>query len=326
MAKQNKNSHLAIFIISSIILICGTAAITLNFSVIRDWLIGLNYRPSSEMARIRDDLKLTSKGALIFNAAMPELMEKAEFNNLCRETESETAILGCYREDHIYVYNITDSELSGIRELTAAHELLHAVYHRMNPSDKEKLTAAIDQVYQENKTLLGEEIDLYKDAQKQEELYVRAGTEIKNLPADLESHYHEIFEDQDKIVDYYESYITVFRELEKTLKNLMTKIEVLEAQITVKTSEYESGAEALNADISKFNTCAGTPNCFTSTWTFNSERNALITRQNELGKIYEEINELITNYNSYVAEYNENVIHGQALNMTINSSVKVEGL
>lgn len=326
MANQNKHTHLIGFIFATIVLMCGVAAVTLNFEVVRDFLIGLNYRPTTEMSEIRDSLKLTTKGARIFNAVMPELMERTEFNNLCRESESETAILGCYREDRVYVYNIKDEELKGIRELTSAHELLHAVYHRMKPDDKNKLTELLNQVYTENKSTLGEEIDLYEDAQKLEELYVREGTEIKNLPEELENHYHEIFEDQDKVVDYYESYITVFRKLEKTLKDLLVKIEVLEAQISVKTKEYEAGAETLNKDINEFNECAKTPNCFTSTWTFNNKRNTLITRQAELGQVYEGINDLINDYNGYVAEYNENIIHGQALNMTINSSTKVENL
>ena len=326
MVKQYKHFHLAIFIISTLFLAGAVAAITFNFETIKDFIVGLNYRPSSEMAKIRDSLNLTAKGARIFNAAMPELMERTEFNNLCRESESETAILGCYREDRVYIYNIVDEELKGIRELTSAHELLHAVYHRLNPEEKTKYTEILNQVYEENKATLGEEIDLYDDAQKQEELYVREGTEIKNLPEILENHYREIFENQDQIVDYYENYITVFRELEKTLKNLMVRIEVLEAQISVKTKEYESGAETLNKDINEFNECAKTPNCFTSTWTFNAKRNDLIARQAALGQVYEEINSLITEYNNNVAKYNENIIHGQALNMTINSSTKIENL
>ena len=326
MVKQHKHFHLAIFIISTLFLAGAVAAITFNFETIKDFIVGLNYRPSSEMAKIRDSLNLTAKGARIFNAAMPELMERTEFNNLCRESESETAILGCYREDRVYIYNIVDEELKGIRELTSAHELLHAVYHRLSPEEKTKYTEILNQVYEENKATLGEEIDLYDDAQKQEELYVREGTEIKNLPEILENHYREIFENQDQIVDYYENYITVFRELERTLKNLMVRIEVLEAQISVKTKEYESGAETLNKDINEFNECAKTPNCFTSTWTFNTKRNDLIARQSALGQVYEEINSLITEYNNNVAKYNENIIHGQALNMTINSSTKIENL
>lgn len=320
MTKPSK--QLIWFGIASIVLLAITAVIVANFTFIKDFFTGLAYQPTEEMSKIRADLNLTDKGIIIFNATMPELKEKQEFNSLCRGSESETAILGCYREDHVYVYNIVDEELKGIRELTSAHELLHAVYHRMSNQEKQDLTDILVQVYQDNQDTISEEIDLYQNDQKKEELYVRAGTEIHNLPDQLEKHYAEIFKDQDKIADYYKSYITVFKQIEQNLETLLKKAQDLEATITQKTAAYESGATTLNQEVAEFNNCANTPNCFTSRWTFNSQRNTLLARQNELTTLYNEINQLISDYNATAAEYNENLIHGQALNMAINSAEK----
>lgn len=298
--------------------------VTLNFTLIKDLLTCLAYRPSPEMTEIRDDLYLTNRGYIIFNATFPELMEKQVFNEYCRDTETENAVLGCYRDGKIYVYNITDEELTGIRELTSTHELLHAVYDRLTGGEKSQLKPLLEQVYEENRNILGEEIDLYKDDQKLEELYVRIGTEIADLPKELEDHYATFFKKQDKITEYYQSYISVFKKIEENLKDLLQKAKDKEAKITAKTAEYESGVNTLNQDIGKFNNCAKTPDCFTSNWAFNNSRQDLLARQKSLQNLYNEINTMISDYNTLVAEYNENVLHGQSLNMSINSNSKIE--
>lgn len=325
MKKQNKKS-IVILTVVGVILTLVAIAIALNFSFLKDVFVGMVYRPSAEMSEIRDSLKLAPRGWVIFNASSPELKEKQEFNEYCRESENTAAVLGCYRGDKIYVYDINSDELEGIKELTSAHELLHAVYSRMSVQDKDRWGDLAREVYDKNKEIMGEEIELYDDVQKKEEMYVRAGTEVKNLPEELEKHFAEIFEDQDLIVSYYDSYIKVFREIEIKTKEIYAKIESLGEQIEAKTSEYEEGASALNTSINEFNSCARTANCFTSNYVFNRQRAELLGRQNGLMELYNSINEMIDQYNKLVVEYNENVLHGQILNQAINSSEKVNSL
>lgn len=307
------------FAICSVILMGLVVFFALNFGTIKDMMVGLTYRPTSEMSEIRESLDLTGKGARIFNATLPDLKEKEEFNQICRDEESANAILGCYRGDRVYVYNILDEELEGIREVTSAHELLHAVYYRMNINEKRELRDSLLAVYEENQDVLGEEIDLYDDYKKEEELYVRVGTEIADLPEALEKHYGEIFKDQDKIAGYYKKYISVFKEIERKLAELLEQVKSLEAEINSKTVQYEEDMAVLNKDIAEFNNCAETANCFTSTWVFNNRKNGLTARSDTLSALRDEINEMITRYNDLAGEYNENLLHGQALNMTINS-------
>lgn len=322
MNKQKRNSKAALFTGIGVLLILFGISISLNFGVIKDIIIGMGYRPSNEMSDIRDSLDLTNTGHRIFNATMPELMEKQDFNQNCREHESEAAILGCYKDGRIYVYNIQNDELVGIRELTSAHELLHAVYERMSTNDKRDLENILKEVYQNNQEVLGGEIDLYEETEKIEEMYVRAGTEIKELPEKLEKNYAEIFKDQDKIVDFYNSYIKIFREIEQNLKDLLAQIKIKEAEINDKNTAYKTEAEKLNKDINEFNDCAKTPNCFTSNTVFNSRRRALIGREEALTRMYEEINAAINEYNKLVTSYNENILHGQILNTVINSGTQ----
>lgn len=321
---RNDKGRLVGFLVGGVLCVLVAVAVAVNFTTIRDFIVGMRYRPTAEMEQIRTALNLTDGGHRIFNAVMPELLERATFNQYCREVENETAVLGCYRDDKVYVYNVVDEELPGVRELATAHELLHAKYNRMSESDRAQWDAALEQVYAENQGVLGGEIDLYPEDQKKEELYVRAGTEIKNLPAELEAHYAEVFKDQDKIVDFYEGYIKVFREIEKKMAELLTRTNALSAEITAKTTEYEERAAALNARIQEFNECAKTLDCFVSNAVFNARRGELTAEQAALEALYNEISAKISAYNELVKEYNENLLHGQILNQAINSSAKVE--
>ncbi|MDO4526662.1 MAG: hypothetical protein Q4B87_01060 [Candidatus Saccharibacteria bacterium] len=309
------------FFLASAVVLVLVATVAANFGVIKDWAAGLGYRPTAEMEEIRESLGLTGTGRRIFDAVQPELKERDEFNQNCREVENESTILGCYTRDRVFVYNIVDEELAGIKELTTAHELLHAVYNRMNKADKTKWGLILNDVYQNNLDILGAEIDIYPEEQRREELYVRAGTEIKNLPEELERHYAEIFGEQDKIVDFYERYIKVFREIEEKLERLYGEITQLSGEIEQATSEYETRIAALNTAVEEFNRCAGTADCFSSNTEFYTQRTKLISEQTALKELYASLSEKIAKHNVLVAEYNENAVHGQILNSRINSSV-----
>ena len=327
MRETTKKWHLLGWLFLLVLIIAGMV-LFLNREWVGDFYRGVTYQPSSEMVRIRGDLELTERGEFLFNAAQPELNGRAEFNEYCLTKNDETAVLGCYTGGNIYVYDITDQQLAGIRELTTAHELLHAVWARMSEGEKTALVEPLTQTFEANQAALGEEIDNYETSQKQEELYVRAGTEVKNLPDVLEKHYAEIFKDQDKIVGYYDSYISVFKALEAEMKNLQAEMETMNAEITAKLAEYEQRWGRLNNDIAEFNKCAEEAGCFVSEYDFYSKRAVLMTEQEALNVMYDEINELVETYNSKVEIYNADVLKSEKLNTIINSAAqpqKIEG-
>lgn len=305
-----------------LLVVMMVAGIVLNRQWIYDWFRGITYAPSNEMAAIYDSLDLAEKGDFLFRASHPELDERDAFNEKCRDDDSEMAILGCYTEGSIYVYNIAEGELGGIRELTAAHELLHAVYARMLSSERESLRGALEQVYENHKDVLEDELGSYGETERYEELYVRVGTEIKNLPEILEKHYAEIFTNQDALVDYYENYIAVFKTNKENLERIMGELETLGQEIEQKTSDYEKRASQLEADILSFNSCAEVSGCFKDEESFLVKRNALVGEQNELEVFYNGLNGLIDQYNAKVEEYNAEVIYNEKLNNIINSSEK----
>ena len=274
------------------------------------------------MVKIRDSLDLTSEGEFIFNASQPALSERDEFNQNCRPTDAETAILWCYVRENIYVYNIEDEQLKGIKELTAAHELLHAVYARMSDEKKNNLESVLRQVYKDNKEILEDDLKIYSSSERSEELYVRAGTEVKTLPDVLEKHYAKYFTNQDKVVSYYDSYIAVFRRLKAELKALEAEMSELNTKIDNMTTEYKNRVVQYEADVDQFNTCADTPGCFTSQWEFDTRRNVLVNEQIALDALYDEISNLIAEYNKKVEVYNSDVIETNRLTDKMNSNVK----
>ena len=323
--KRIRKHHylLAVFIILIAAII---TAVVLNRKIIYDWYRGISYAPSVDMLVIRDKLNLTSDGEFLFNATQPELNEAKDFNQNCRQDESEMAVLGCYIMGGIHVYNITETELAGIRELTTAHELLHAKWDRMSENERRNLNASLTQVFNNNRELLESEIELYSTNEKQEEIYVRVGTEVKDLPDDLEKHFAEIFRDQDTVVSFYDSYIAVFNEIKSNMKALLAEIEAIKGEIGIKTTEYESRANQLEAEIVSFNSCAEVAGCFATKTEFNDRRNQILDKQDDLELLNDAIDDLIKEHNKKVDEYNANVIESRKLQDMVNSNSEIEGI
>lgn len=297
-----------------------------NRVYLTDLFLSFQYSASPELSSLENDLELTDSAGLILRASHPSLESREEFNILCDSHDEQISVLGCYTDRKIYIYNIEESELSGIKESTLAHELLHAVWARTPSSERDHISRLLAEVYnqQEYHDQLAEDLETYDDAERVDELHSRIGTEIANLPAELESHYAKYFKNQDKVVDFYENYITPFRELSEEIDNLSTELEKLNQEIEEKTPAYYKSAEKLSAEIDEFNNCARTSGCFTTEYAFNVRRNQLLASQSEIESAYEKLNKMINDYNKLVEEYNANVIRGETLESVINSNAKYE--
>lgn len=320
--RTSKITKIVIIIIALLFVIFGVV-VFLKRQWILDFFRGIDYQPSSEMAKIRDSLELTDAGDFLFKASRPVLSERELFNEKCRtDSDADVAVLGCYVEQVIFVYDIREEELDGIRELTAAHELLHAVYARMSDEEKKTYLPLLLEIYNKNKDVLEEDVGHYAESQKNEELFVRSGTEIRDLPSALEKKYAETFKDRKRIVSYYESYIAVFRKIEDEMEELKNRMTQLDTEIDSKSTAYESSVTQLNADIISFNSCAEVIGCFSSEAEFNSRRAQLVNSGDELSALYDEIGRMIEEYNQLVDQYNNDLLYGQKLQQIINSNQK----
>ena len=322
---MKNNKKYLISLVAMGIIFVALAVFVINREWIFDFWRGVGYEPSAELSGMRDNLTLTDRGKFLFNASRPELKGRDDFNEMCRSDEdTETAVLGCYTDKTIYVYDIVDEELKGIRELTLAHELLHAVWARMSEAEKKGLRNDLAQVLKENEDALRKEIENYESSDREEELYVRAGTEIKDLPEKLEKHYADVFQNQDRIVEFYNSYIEVFRKLEAEMDSLMAEMEEIEAMVMQKSEDYKQRTESLDHEVEAFNNCANTAGCFVSEGQFRARRNELLAKSQALNELYDEIDGLINKYNEDVEKYNSDVLHNNRLIKIVNSNESVE--
>ena len=324
MQKQNHNGAKILLTLIVLAGICAAAIHFVDFVAVSDTFLGINYAPSTEMAELIGKDEFTKTGERILKASRPELLEAVDFNSKCYSgTEEENSVLGCYTNNTIYVYNIQNKDLDGIKETVLAHELLHAVWHRMGIDERRALYQDIDAIYEANKDELGEHMAGYASEDHYDELHSVIGTQISSdkLTESLREHYAKYLVDQSRIVSYYDSYNGKFKVLEKRATELEAQIETNRTRIETMTAKYESDAEDLLKNINSFNARAENGD-FADSASFYAERNELVARQNQLQNDFESLNSLISETNAMIQEYNNSVIEVGKLYDSVNSRIQ----
>ena len=282
------------------------------------------YSLEPELAALADDLDLTDAGRNIYTASHPTLDDRDSFNKNCESYNSDVTVLGCYGDKVIHVFDVETSELPGIIESTMAHELLHAAWARLPFWEQISLKTEIEAFYSDHKAELSAELDRYPEESLLDELHSRIGTEFKDLPAALETHYAKYFKDQDAIVAYYDDYSEKFLELSQEISDLDAEIDELKPEIDEMKATYHRRQVDLNARIDEFNACASKNDCFTEA-EFNAQRKELVDEQSEVEEYYNELNKTIERYNTLIDEYNNNVLRSRTLENAINSNSDPRG-
>lgn len=325
--KSSKAGIIILIILVAALIISGIFAKPLE-TFAGDLAANLRYSGSDEIQELVEKIGLTNYGRFIFGATRPEIEDRENFNYHCDSHGVETSTLGCYGGNRIYVYNVTADELAGIKESTAAHELMHAVWDRLSNFEKSELSTVILETYNNGEDYgnLKKELENYSEDELIDELHSRFATEVKNLPEKLENHYKKYFEDQDAVVVFYENYREPFEKLEADFENLSNDLDTIKKQFEDLEAEYVSRSDVLSAKIDEFNSCANTAGCFSSQATFNARRNELLAENSTLDNLYEELSKLVDEYNAKVDAYNNSILRGEELNGMINSNSKVKDL
>lgn len=288
-----------------------------------DYIKASFYTPSGEMQTIIDKLDLTSHGVRVLKATGPKLSTREVFNEKCDSHNVEIYVLGCYitQDDNIYLYDIDNMELDGVKESTTAHELLHAFYHRLPFWEKSGLNKELQKAYDalESDSEIRENLSLYKDDDFYDELHSRLGTEVKNLSPELEKHYARIFNDQDKVVALYEKYSSKFKQLEKELNEISKNIEIMKTYIDGETVRLDDLSTQLNQKIDDYNKRIESGN-YTSVSVAKSEGDALKIEIDTINQAYDALNKYIEDYNQLIDTYNNNVIQTNNILDSINSN------
>jgi len=273
--------------------------IYLNQQAIRDWWVLRSYQPSAEVMALADAAGLSDDGRHLFYVSQPQINDRQSFNQHCTFTE-KSLVLGCYAGSIIYVFNVDNSQLDGIEEVTAAHELLHAAYSRLGSAARERIDQLASQALAElDDARVTELIDGYRQDDSlsvANELHSILGSEVRGLPPDLEAYYSQYFSDRLAVVALAEDYEAVFTklrarldDLRQTITELKDRIAASEQRLTADKSALDAEAERLNGlrqngQIAQYN--AGVP-------AFNADVNAY--------------NSLIETYKGQVAKHNQAV-------------------
>jgi hypothetical protein len=106
-----------------------------------------NYQANEVISSLAEQTTMRSNTERVFYANKPTLKEKDEFTQFCT-TGEQTIVLGCYKAfEGIYLQNITDDRLEGVLQVTAAHEVLHAHYERLEWWEKERIDAMLEREF-----------------------------------------------------------------------------------------------------------------------------------------------------------------------------------
>ena len=239
----------------------------------------------------------------------PALEDKTAFRDKCAKGE-KTIVLGCFVPfNGIYVQNITDERLNGVLQVTTAHETLHAAYQRLSPAEKKKVDKWLNDAFatvQDQR--IKDTIQDYKDNGDDitNELHSILGTEVANLPPELENYYKRYFTDRSKVVAYSQAYDAAFtsrkaqvaaydrqlEELKKSIDSHNASLDTKEAQLNTSERELQqlkrsNQVEAYNAAVPAYNALVQSYNAeVATTRSLIDQYNAILKSLNDI--VFEE--------------------------------------
>ncbi len=308
---------------AGVVVLCLATYVVLQSSWLMDTLKAWGYEPAEKVVAIESDLQLTAAGRRIFAATRPTVEGSMEFNEHCDSHDAEISLLGCYIDGRIYIYEIELAQLAPANKVTAAHELLHAVWERMGESERRQVSGWLDQVYNERREWFEGELEVYDAEDRREEIYARAGTKLADLPDELENHYAKYFQNRAVIVQFYQDYEAPFLALQLEMEELFDQIQAVSEEVELGRETYLRDLEKLDAKIDQFNACAETAGCFASQAEFTRQRQALLAEREHLEAVRAELNGKIAQNNQRIQDYRERQLQLGELNNAMNSNIEL---
>ena len=307
-------------------LFVGLLMVWLNRLAIYDWWRLRNYQPNSQVVNLTTADTMTGYATHMFYVNRPVIADKAVFNQNCPNDGGEqTIVLGCYHsnETGIYLYSVSDPKLSGVEQVTAAHETLHAIYERLSSKDKTYVNGLLEDFYKhdlKDKRVL-DTIESYKKTEPNDvvnEMHSVFGTEVSKLTPALETYYKKYFSNRQKVVAYAQQYQQTFvnnqaqadrdlsqiKTIEQQLSTMKTQIDSQETQLIAENQQLEAERpKVTNQTAADFRNQVNQYNAQVQTYrTLINQYNALIDRHNNLVNQYQaittETNQLIKELDS----------------------------
>lgn len=303
-----------------VILVVVLGIVLLNRQNLQDWLKVRGYRQPAAIVKLADQDTMNDYTRHLFYLNKPQLLNTvASFRKYCPENK-DTIVLGCYHPDQngIFIYNVQDPALTGIQQVTAAHEVLHAVYARLSGKDRSALNSQLEDFYHHGlkDPRVIAEVKLYQKTEPNDvldEMSCTFGTEVAKLPAPLDAYYQRFFTRRAAIVAYEHQYEGEFTSRQSTIKHDDQQLTTMKQQIDAQQAALGYQLTQINADRSHLSSLLASG----QTGAYNA---AVPGFNNEIATYNADIDHLqtaIDSYNQLVAA--RNLVAGQLT--TLDSAI-----
>jgi hypothetical protein len=221
---------------------------------ILDWLSLYNYTPPTAVAALAAESSMTPRARHDFYVNHPSIDSKGVFAGHCNFGREQSIVLGCYHgnQQGIYILDVNDPRLSGVEQVTAAHEMLHAAYDRLSDKERGHIDSLLQDFYDTrvSDTRIRATIDQYRKTEPNDvvnEMHSIFGTEIAQLTPELETYYGRYFSDRAKVVQYAASYSHEFTDRQQQVAAYDAQLKQLKATIDANTSSLGEDQTHLRA-------------------------------------------------------------------------------
>lgn len=305
-------------LVLSVITITAAFAVRLAAPPVRDWWILRDYQPPAAVEQLVVDTTMTDAGKRLFYINRPAVLDRSEFNQHCHGTGEHTIILGCYHSPQrgIFIFHVDEPELEGIEQVTAAHEMLHAAYDRLSRSERQRIDDMMMAYYLNE--LRDERIlrvmELYKNAGTDHltnEMHSIFGTEIAELPEEMEQYYKQYFTNRSRVAGFAAQYQQAFTSRQRQITEYDNQLARLEEQIKQNEAMLSQQAAQLNADRPVVEA--------SNDQEMIDAYNQQVAAHNTL---LAQANALVDEYNRVVARRNEIALEQKQLQHSIDSSIQ----
>lgn len=233
-----------------------------------------DYQASSETTDLAERTGMNDKGKAALYRGEPTFLQGEAFKKKCLSKGFQGELAGgCMlagpmtgplglpvAKTRIYILKIDDPEFVDNKYTTAAHEMLHIIYKRLDSKDRKRVDDLIEKeiVKRPDDKQITARVNAMKRLKKnyQDELHSQFGTVYRDLLPELEEHYKEYFMDREKVLaiadrDGLTKRMRRQDELSQELAELNGSLTTMQGQLN---SYKNSGDEAsYNNNVSQFN-------------------------------------------------------------------------
>lgn len=305
------------FMLGIIILLIIACVIALSLRQnIYDWFALRNYTPSTTVAQLATQDTMTAYARKVFYVNHPDIDDKTAFAPVCPNGTEQTVVLGCYHPNQagIYLLQVSNPQLNGVEQVTAAHETLHAIYGRLSNAKRKQVDNWLLDYYHHGLTnqTVEAQIASYRKTEPTQvvnEMHSLFGTEIGNLPPQLEQYYSQYFTDRSTVVQYFNDYEGAFSSRQQVINQDDQQLDSLKGQINSDESDLTSRQTIINAEQTTLTNERNSGNILAYN-TGVPAYNSLVDQYNAEVKT---VQSLINQYNQIVATRNALALEEQQL-------------